>query len=133
MNVYEDKIDGAPQFVSYFRPVIDTLRNFGVPVKPREVFASIADQYGVPDEIRDQVNSNGQPKFENRVAWARFYLTKAGLMYAPERGVWALTEAGLVADLSDETAVALFKEVQTKFKGKEDDESAPEVLIVTEN
>nr|WP_162140870.1 winged helix-turn-helix domain-containing protein [Pseudorhodobacter ferrugineus] len=130
MKVYEDKIDGAPQFVSYFRPVLDTLRTLGRPAKPREVFASIADKYGIPDEIRDQVNSNGKPKFENSIAWARFYLTKAGLMYAPERGVWALTEAGLAADLSDEAAVALFKGVQTKFKGKEDDESAPEDEVV---
>ncbi len=85
VKVYEDKIDGAPQFVSYFRPVLDTLRKLGGPVKPREVFASIADKYGIPDEIRDQVNSNGQPKFENRVAWARFYCKRCkGPRNAPD-------------------------------------------------
>ncbi|TAY64906.1 AAA family ATPase [Rhizobium leguminosarum] len=132
MKIYQERIQGAPQFVSYFKPVVDTLRNFGGQAKPRDVYASIADEYGVPDDVRDQLNLNGQPKFENRVAWARFYLMKAGLIYAPQRGVWALTDSGKTADLPKDDALSLFKAVQTRFRGKEDDEAAPEDEVVPE-
>lgn len=129
MKIYEHKIEGAPQFVSYFVPVIEAMQSIGEPTTPKEVFDYIASNYGVPREILNQTNSNGRPKFENRVSWARFYLTKAGLMFAPKRGVWALTEVGETSNLSDGDSVRLFKNVHTTFKGG-DEEIAPEDEIV---
>jgi 5-methylcytosine-specific restriction protein B len=74
-----------------------------------------------------QTNKNGMPTFENRAAWARFYMTKAGWMYAPKHGVWALTEQGKQAvDLTVDQAVTMFKSVATQLKGHEDEVKAPE-------
>lgn len=46
------------------------------------------------DEIRELVPSGQQPKFHNRVTWARSYLKKAGLLETPKRGYFHITEQG---------------------------------------
>lgn len=76
-----------------------------------------------------QANQNGNSTFENRVAWARFYLAKAGWMYAPKRGVWALTELGEMSPpLSSEDIIALRKRVQAQAKSVEDEQDVPQAL-----
>ncbi|HCP77325.1 MAG TPA: AAA family ATPase, partial [Pusillimonas sp.] len=66
--------------------------------------------------------------------WARFYMTKAGWMYSPKRGVWALTEDGKQsAELTDAQALTLFKSVATQFKGHEEEVSAPEDHVQPDN
>jgi len=112
--------------VSYFGPVLDILRELGGQAKPKQVFEQIAERYEVPADFLSQTNKNGQPKFNNRVAWARFYLTKAGLLYAPKRGIWALTEAGKVAEMTDDLAVKIFRKEHSALKLDEDEEQAPE-------
>ncbi len=60
----------------------------------------------------------------NQIAWARFYLVKAGLVDASSRGVWTLTEKGRqVGEFTYDDALCLFKEVRTQFHtaGKDDD------------
>ena len=126
MSLFEQKLEGVPQFVSYFIPAREALLHFGGQATARQVYDYIAQKGDFTTEDLSKSNQNGRPTFENRVAWARFYLTKAGLMFSPKRGVWALTEVGTQGDLTQEQAVALFKSVQTKFKGHEEEKIAPE-------
>jgi len=126
MSLFQQKIEGVPQFVSYFIPVRDALLHFGGQATARQVYDYIAQHGGFTNEDLSQSNQNGRPTFENRVAWARFYLTKASWMFSPKRGVWALTEVGKQGELTEEQAVTLFKTAQTKFKGHEESQSAPE-------
>lgn len=126
MSLFKQKIEGVPQFVSYFIPVRDALLHFGGRATARQVYDYIAQHGGFTNEDLSQSNQNGRPTFENRVAWARFYLTKASWMFSPKRGVWALTEVGKQGELTEEQVVTLFKSVQTKFKGHEEGQSAPE-------
>lgn len=130
MNLFEQKIEGVPQFVSYFEPVLAVLRDLGGQAKPKEVFEEIAKRYEVPPEILSQTNKNGQPKFHNRVAWARFYLVKAGLLYSPKRGIWGLTEAGKSATMTDDLAIDIFRREHSALKANEDEDQAPEGEIV---
>lgn len=126
MSLFQQKIEGVPQFVSYFIPVRDALLHFGGQATARQVYDYIAQHGGFTNEDLSQSNQNGRPTFENRTAWARFYLTKAGWMFSPKRGVWALTEVGKQGELTEEQAVTLFKTAQTKFKGHEEEQIAPE-------
>ncbi|MFL9880583.1 AAA family ATPase [Herbaspirillum rhizosphaerae] len=127
MSLFHSKIEGVPQFVSYFAPVYLALQHFGGQAKARQVYDYIAEHCGLSAGDLAQANKNGRPTFENRAAWARFYLTKAGWMYAPKRGVWALTELGKQAtEFTDTQAVAVFKSVTTQFKGHEEEVVAPE-------
>ncbi len=126
MSLFQQKIEGVPQFVSYFIPVRNALLHFGGQATARQVYDYIAQHSGFTNQDLSQSNQNGRPTFENRVAWARFYLTKASWMFSPKRGVWALTETGKQGDLTQEQAVTLFRSVQTKFKGHEEEKTAPE-------
>ncbi len=134
MSVFHTKIEGVPQFVSYFAPVHRAMQQLGGQATPKQVYAHIAQHEGLSSEDMAQTNKNGKPTFENRAAWARFYMTKAGWMYAPKHGVWALTELGAQAgDLTEEQAVAMFKSAATKFKGHEEEVNAPEEHVEPES
>lgn len=126
MGVYDEKIEGVPQFVSYFGPMLEILRDLNGEASPRQIFDEIITRHDVPTSFLSKTNSNGRPKFENRVAWARFYLTKAGLMHSPKRGIWALTEAGKVAILTSEQSADIFKSVQAAMPRDEDEQLAPD-------
>lgn len=127
MSVFRAKIEGVPQFVSYFAPVHRAMQQLGGQATPGQVYEHIALHERLSAEDMAQTNKNGMPTFENRAAWARFYMTKAGWMYAPKHGVWALTEQGKqAADLTEDQAVAMFKNVATHLKGHEDEVKAPE-------
>jgi 5-methylcytosine-specific restriction protein B len=130
MSISDQKIEGVPQFVSYFAPVLEAVGDLGGQAQPKQVFDSISSRYKIPDEFLSQANKNGQPKFNNRVAWARFYLVKAGLLYSPKRGLWALTDSGLSVDMTEELAVEIFRRTHSALKADEDEDQAPEGEIV---
>jgi len=74
-----EQVEGA-QFVRYFGPVLDALRKLGGSGAPREVTEQIARDLGVPEDVQSELTESGAPRFPNQVAWARFYLTREGLL-----------------------------------------------------
>jgi 5-methylcytosine-specific restriction enzyme B len=94
MSLFQQKIEGVPQFVSYFIPVRDGLLHFDGQATARQVYDYVAQHGGFTNEELSQSNQNGRPTFKNCAAWASFYLTKASWMFSPKRGEWALTEVG---------------------------------------
>lgn len=56
---------------------------------------AIAEQLGLTESEREEMLPSGKQRLlHNRVHWAKFYLSKAGLLDSPKRGVFSLTEAG---------------------------------------
>src|SRR6266566_10139040 len=106
----------GPEFVRLFAPLLDTLRDLGNSGRPKEVSAKIAERLSVPAAELDRVNKNGLSRFDNQVAWARFYLAKAGLIDTSRRGVWTLTDAGRQARLDHQSALRIFQKIQQKWK-----------------
>lgn len=106
----------GPKFIQYFQPVLDGLRDLGSSAKPNEICAWIIEHNDIPKEEIEALNKGGQSKFENRVAWARFYLAKAGLIATEKRGVWILTETGRARNLSHDQAYDLFRAIHDKFQ-----------------
>jgi 5-methylcytosine-specific restriction protein B len=130
LNIYERKIAGVPQFVSYFQPVIEALQELGGQGSPNQVYAALKERYPPPDDIATQLNKNGRPTWENRVGWARFYLVKAGFLYSPRRGVWGLTEKGRQVEMTDAAAAQAFKEAAATYESDENEDSPPETEAV---
>lgn len=55
----------------------------------------IADQLGLTQEEREEMLPSGKQRLlHNRVHWAKFYMTKAGLIDSPQRGVFVASEIG---------------------------------------
>jgi len=109
----------GPQFIRYFPHVITALKDLGNSGTPPEVRELIAQKLNLSeDELNDQISS-GASRFDNQVAWAKFYLAKAGYIDASKRGVWSLTEKGINGNLTThKEALRIFQEVQKQFKNK---------------
>lgn len=105
----------GPQFVEYFGPVLVALRKLGGSAKPNEVREIVARLTGISQEEQDEVLPSGTSRYGNRVAWARFYLAKAGLLDSSRRGVWALTDSGANKSLSLAEAHSMFTDIHQKF------------------
>ena len=60
-----------------------------------EICRLFEDNYGhlIPDEHR-QLRSDGVLEWEKKVHWSRYHLKEYGLVDAPRRGIWRITEAG---------------------------------------
>lgn len=55
----------------------------------------IADELGLTAEQRDEILPSGKQRIlHNRIHWAKFYMTKAGLIESPKRGIFRATQAG---------------------------------------
>ena len=128
----------GPQFVRYFVPVIEALKELGNSGTPAEVRDIIASKFNLTDEQLNEQMASGQPRFMNQVAWARFYLSKAGYIASSRRGVWSLTEKAINSNLTDETALDIFQEVHQAFEtttadetDDDEDVAPPEAGIVT--
>ena len=106
----------GPQFVSYFSAVLDALRALNFSARPAEVSEWIAAELNLSDEIIEARNKSGQSKFENQVAWARFYLAKAGYIDPEQYGVWVLTEKGRSFNPSPEEALSTFRRIQAEIR-----------------
>lgn len=64
--------------------------------KFREVIDSLAEYFKLTDKERKELLPSGnQALFDNRVGWARFYLTKANLLKSEKRGTHQITDQGL--------------------------------------
>jgi restriction system protein len=118
---------GAPQFVKYFGPVLDALHHLGGSGRPDEVRSAIAQKLGLSEQEQSEpLPSKAQPRFDNQVHWARFYLSKAGLLDASKRGVWALTDKGRAAlPLNEAEARSVFRDVSATFAKSKIGKSEP--------
>ena len=60
-----------------------------------EIEEKIAAEFNLTPDERDQMLPSGRQKvLHNRIHWAKFYLSKAGLVELPLRGWFAATDAG---------------------------------------
>jgi restriction system protein len=105
----------GPKFVRYFGPVIDALKELGGSGRPAEVRDKVAEKLSLSEDEQNQTLSSGQSRFDNQVAWARFYLVKADILDSSKRGVWSLTEKGRNTSLNQRQALIIFKEVRQQF------------------
>ena len=96
------------RFVKYFGPLLDALRDLGGSGTPGEVVERIAVNLKVPEEIQNEITASGEPRFPNNVHWARFYLSRSGLIDSSQRGVWSLTEKGRKTSLTPSEASGIF-------------------------
>jgi restriction system protein len=122
----------GPEFMKYFGPVLDAVKENDASARPKEVYDWIIANCNVPEEELEKTNKNGRSNFENKIAFARFYLVKAGYLDGDTRGVWALTEKGRAASIDRHLAMEIFDDVQARFRKRADapipdpDEDAPD-------
>jgi len=106
----------GPQFIKYIPHIMAALKDLGNSGTPSEVRELIIEKLQLSEEELSEKIKNGTPRFDNHIAWARFYLAKTGYIDASKRGVWSLTEQGIHANLTDADAPRIFREVQKQVR-----------------
>lgn len=86
----------VPTYDRFIEPVLRVLATHPGGMRARDAHEAAADQLGLNDEDRALTVPTGQRLFSNRAGWAHDRLKRAGLSFSPKRGVWQLTDQGVV-------------------------------------
>ena len=84
----------GPEFIRFFKPILQVLKNSGGSGTAAEVTDQVIELLKIPAEEQEIILKSGQSRVYNQVQWSRFYLVKAGYLDFSKRGVWSLTEKG---------------------------------------
>jgi restriction system protein len=101
----------GPEFIRFFRPIIQVMRNLGGSGTASEVVDRSLEMAQVTEAEQQAVNKNGLSRVKNQVHWARQYLVWTGYLGSSKWGVWNLTDKGMSVDLSTFNALDIFKSV----------------------
>lgn len=115
----------GPQFIRFFKPIIEVLKESGGSGTAAEIIDKTIEKMKISEKEQEATNKNGQSRVRNQVNWARQYLVWAGHLDSSKRGIWSLTEKGMSLDLALFDVIGTFKQVQEVFK----DEQKPKVQV----
>lgn len=108
------------EFLKWFKPVLDALKELGgsaTPTKVREQI--ITDLHLTDDIVNETYGKSNTNKFANQVAFARNYLVYAGYIDKSQSGIWSLTESGKTVEMTDKLASDIFITNAPKHVSKE--------------
>jgi restriction system protein len=92
-NFLEEKV-AIPDFQSIMLPLLKFSADKEIHYFNQAVDALAEELQLSPEELSKLIPS-GQPKFANRIGWAKTYLKKAGLISYPKRGFFQITQRGV--------------------------------------
>jgi len=82
-----------PDYQSLMLPLLEIAAEGETSVPITE--AKIAERFSLSEEEREEMLPSGKQRvLHNRTHWAKFYLTKAGLIDSPKRGRFVISDAG---------------------------------------
>lgn len=106
----------VPKFFEFFEEFLRAIED-GELHTAKEVRQMLSLRMHLSEEdCAEMLPSGKQSKFDNRVAWARTYLDKAGLIETPSRGKYRITGEGKKALLSGEEINLKYLEKSEKFR-----------------
>lgn len=106
----------VPKFFEFFEAFLKAVSD-GELHSAKDVRNNIANSMELTEEdLAEMLPSGTQRTFDNRVAWARTYLDKAGLIETPMRGKYHITEEGIRALASNEKIDIAYLEKSEEFK-----------------
>ena len=106
----------VPKFFEFFEAFLKAVSD-GELHSAKDVRNNIANSMKLTEEdLAEMLPSGTQRTFDNRVAWARTYLDKAGLIETPMRGKYHITEEVIRALASNEKIDIAYLEKSEEFK-----------------
>lgn len=114
-------------------PVIQALKSLGGSGTIEEIDNKVTELLGSSSEqleVLHDPEKGAQTEIEYRLAWARTYLKKYGVLENSNRGVWALTPEGAKLDQVDPQVVRRFVQDQLRTKAVVPKEEYEEVDTV---
>jgi restriction system protein len=91
-----------------FNPLLRAIRELGGSAAVSEQEDKVAELLKLSEDEVAEVHRGNRTKLSYRLAWARNYLKRAGLLENSARGVWALTRTGKAAKSVDAKTINRF-------------------------
>ena len=118
-----------------FNPTLKAIKELGGSASVSEMEEEVAQLLNLAEDAINEIHRESTTKLTYRLAWARNYLKRYGLLENSSRGVWALTEKGQKTDEVDQEKVKKYvvskdREDRNKKATKSSDE--PKLEDVTE-
>ncbi|MFD1384365.1 restriction endonuclease [Rhodanobacter aciditrophus] len=124
-----------PNYQQFMRPFLEVAyqakQQGKEEVRLRDVIDVLAEQFELSEEERSELLPSGRQRvIDNRIGWARTYLTKAGLLEATRRAHFSITDQGIQAVKSKETIDNAYlnqfeKFIAFKLQSNNDSEKLP--------
>ncbi len=126
-----------PTYDRLMNPLLKALRDLGGSGSIDEIYDKVAENLHLPEDVLSIVHNpetGNQTEVEYRLAWARTYLKKYGILENSSRGVWAVSQQGSAIEEVDPKEVVRFvqkldkdqKEPQQKANVQEIVDDTPE-------
>lgn len=116
-------------------PLLDSLRALGGSGSIEEIYTKTVEVTKLSEAVLAKLHDPDKSSLTEvgyRLAWARTYLKKYGLLENSSRGVWSLTDKAKAADRIDPTEVVRFvrnlDRAGSDAKPKEENEAVPEIV-----
>lgn len=110
--------DIRPQFLRFFIPIVEALKDLGGSGTASEIVDLAIDKLGITEKEQQATLKNGESRIRNQAQWARLYLVKGGYLSSSQRGVWTLTKKGLEEPLSEDKAMEIIREQRKIYRIK---------------
>jgi len=91
----------VPTHDGLFNPLLRAMRELGGSASVSEQEDKVAELLNLSEEEASEIHRGNRTKLSYRLAWARNYLKRAGLLDNSARGVWALTAKGKTTEKVD--------------------------------
>lgn len=95
----------VPTYDKLFNPLLAAIRTLGGSASVREQERVVADMLKLNEREISEIHRGNRTKLSYRLAWARNYLKRYGLLDNSKRGVWSLTPSGIKTERVDENEV----------------------------
>jgi len=120
----------VPKYHQLFNPLLDALHELGGSGSIDEIYETVAERSGIPDEVVDiphNPDKSNQTELGYRLAWARTYLKKYGLIDNSSRGVWIIVPERRDVTAVDPQAVVQVVREQTRRAREEEPDAEDEL------
>jgi restriction system protein len=119
-----------PTFDQLMNPLLKALQALGGSGSIEEVYDKVVELEQFSDDVISQLHDpekSNQTEVAYRLAWARTYLKKYGLLENSSRGVWSLNQKANDSSKVDPHKVVQFvRALDKKEKGSKASEAPPE-------
>lgn len=105
-----------PTYDGLFNPLLQALRELGGSASVSEQEDAVARILNLTEEEEAEIHRGNRTKLSYRLAWARNYLKRFGLLENSARGVWALTANGSSTQSVDPVEVNRAVKAQDSYK-----------------
>jgi len=95
----------VPKYDDLFKPLLQAMHNLGGSASISEQEDEVASILNLTEKEISEIHKGKSTKFGYRLAWARNYLKRYGLLFSSSRGIWALTPEGVKTKTLDKQKV----------------------------